>query len=79
MKILVLNGPNLNLLGQREPNIYGSESLTDIENILLKEFPDIEIIFKQSNSESEIITWIGESKDTYNGILINPAALHILA
>ena len=74
MKILVLNGPNLNLLGQREPNIYGSESLTDIENILLKEFPDIEIIFKQSNSESEIITWIGESKDTYNGILINPAA-----
>ena len=54
MKILVLNGPNLNLLGQREPDIYGTETLSDIESDLIKNFPNIEIAFKQSNSESEI-------------------------
>ena len=74
MKILVLNGPNLNLLGQREPDIYGTETLSDIENDLIQNFPNVEIDFKQSNSESEIITWIGEAKETYNGIILNPAA-----
>ena len=74
MKILVLNGPNLNLLGQREPDIYGTETLSDIENDLIKNFPNIEIAFKQSNSESEIITWIGEANKKYNGIILNPAA-----
>ena len=74
MKILVLNGPNLNLLGQREPDIYGTETLSDIESDLIKNFPNIEIAFKQSNSESEIITWIGEANKKYNGIILNPAA-----
>ncbi len=79
MKILVLNGPNLNLLGSREPEIYGKETLADIETLLrscAKQLSsDIEIEFRQSNSEGELITWIGETRGVYDGIIINPAAL----
>ena len=69
MNILVLNGPNLNLLGTREPEIYGLSSLNDIKNNLINEYPEINISFKQSNSESELITWIGESPENFSGIL----------
>ncbi len=79
MKILVLNGPNLNLLGTREPEIYGHESLSDIEaamNACAEELGgDIDIRFRQSNAEAELITWIGEARGDYDGIVINPAAL----
>ncbi len=79
MKILVLNGPNLNLLGTREPEIYGFETLADIETEMstcAKQLGDgIEIEFRQSNSEAELITWIGETRGTFDGIIINPAAL----
>jgi 3-dehydroquinate dehydratase-2 len=75
MKILVLNGPNLNLLGTREPEIYGYETLADIETEMQTVLPEVEIDFKQSNSEAELITWIGETRGTYDGIIINPAAL----
>lgn len=75
MKILVLNGPNLNLLGTREPEIYGYETLADIEKEMGGVFPEVEIDFKQSNSEAELITWIGETRGSYDGIIINPAAL----
>jgi len=79
MKILVLNGPNLNLLGTREPEIYGYETLTDIEIEMnacaLQLAADIEIEFRQTNSEAELITWIGETRGTFDGIIINPAAL----
>ncbi len=79
MKILVLNGPNLNLLGTREPEIYGRETLSDIEaemNVCAAQLSGkIEIVFRQSNSEAELITWIGETRGTYDGIIINPAAL----
>ncbi|MFL2876541.1 MAG: type II 3-dehydroquinate dehydratase [Pontiellaceae bacterium] len=75
MKILVLNGPNLHLLGQREPEIYGKETLQDIETRLKSSFSDHDISFKQSNSEAELITWIGAAPAEYNGIIINPAAL----
>ncbi len=75
MNILVLNGPNLHLLGQREPEIYGKETLQDIEIRLKSSFPDHDISFKQSNSEAELITWIGAAPSEYNGIIINPAAL----
>ena len=75
MKILVLNGPNLNLLGTREPEIYGRETLADIESQMRSLFPEVEIEFKQSNSEAELMTWIGETRGTYDGIIINPAAL----
>jgi 3-dehydroquinate dehydratase-2 len=75
MKILVLNGPNLNLLGTREPEIYGTETLDDIEAAMKAVHPEVEIEFRQSNAEAELITWIGESRDRYDGIIINPAAL----
>ena len=75
MKILVLNGPNLNLLGTREPDIYGRETLNDIEARMKAAFPDVEIEFRQSNSEAELMTWIGASRGAADGIIINPAAL----
>ena len=79
MKILVLNGPNLNLLGTREPEIYGYETLADIETEMnacaTRLADDIEIEFLQSNSEADLITWIGSTRGKYNGIIINPAAL----
>lgn len=79
MKILTLNGPNLNLLGTREPEIYGYETLEDIavemKSCAAQLDSGIEIDFRQTNSESEIITWIGDSRGKYDGIIINPAAL----
>ena len=75
MKILVLNGPNLNLLGTREPEIYGHETLGDIEAEMNTVHPETEIVFRQSNSEAELITWIGETRGSFDGIIINPAAL----
>ena len=75
MKILVLNGPNLNLLGTREPEIYGRETLADIEAQMKAACPDATLEFRQSNSEAELITWIGQARGTYDGIIINPAAL----
>jgi 3-dehydroquinate dehydratase-2 len=75
MKILVLNGPNLNLLGTREPEIYGHETLSDIESAMNTVHPEVEIEFRQSNSEAELITWIGETRGKFDGIIINPAAL----
>ena len=75
MKILVLNGPNLNLLGTREPEIYGRETLADIEAAMNALQLGVELDFRQSNSEAELITWIGEARGTFDGIVINPAAL----
>ena len=75
MKILVLNGPNLNLLGTREPEIYGHETLSDIEAEINTIHPEAEIVFRQTNSEAELITWIGEARGVFDGIIINPAAL----
>ena len=77
MKILVLNGPNLNLLGEREPEIYGYTTLKDIENEILeysKAFEGVEIDFFQSNHEGEIVDKIQSAKGVYDGIVINPAA-----
>lgn len=75
MKILVLNGPNLNLLGTREPSIYGTETLSDIEAAMALIAPEVQLDFRQTNSEAELITWIGETRGTFDGIIINPAAL----
>lgn len=77
LRILVLNGPNLNLLGTREPEIYGKESLASIEQSLrvcANELGSIDLDFRQSNAESDLITWIGEARGQFDGILINPAA-----
>jgi 3-dehydroquinate dehydratase, type II len=75
-KILVLNGPNLNLLGKRQPEIYGRSTLPDIENqvrALAKEI-GVEIDFRQSNSEAELVTWIQEAEGKFGALIINPAA-----
>ncbi len=76
MKILFLNGPNLNLLGTREPDKYGSQTLEDIENFVRSESKqyDIEIDFYQSNIEGEIVDKIQQAKGVYDGIVLNPAA-----
>ena len=74
--IYIINGPNLNLLGQREPKIYGSNTLKDIEDICLKiaNNSNIKINFLQSNAEHEIINWIHSAREEASGIIINPAA-----
>lgn len=75
--ILVLNGPNLNMLGVREPGIYGSESLSDIEVKLSKlaETEELSLTFLQSNHEGELIDRIHAAYGSCDGILINPGAL----
>jgi len=76
MKILFLNGPNLNLLGQREPEIYGRTTLADIEAEVREQAArlKVEIDFRQSNVEGELVGWIQEAKDKFNVIVINAAA-----
>ncbi|ALN74500.1 type II 3-dehydroquinate dehydratase [Aureimonas sp. AU20] len=74
--IFVLNGPNLNLLGKRQPEIYGRETLADVERDcreLARELGQ-EIRFHQSNREYEIIDWVHEAREAAAGIVINPAA-----
>jgi len=74
--VFVLNGPNLNLLGQRQPDIYGRETLADVERdcrALAQEL-DLELRFHQSNREYELIDWIHEARHEAVGIVINPAA-----
>ena len=74
--IFVLNGPNLNLLGKRQPHIYGSETLADVEAECRKLAAEhgLEVRFHQSNREYEIIDWIHEAREIAGGIVINPAA-----
>lgn len=75
-KIPVLNGPNLNLLGLRQPEIYGRESLADVEakcRELAAEFA-LDLEFKQSNAEHQLIDWIHAARTTAAGLIINPGA-----
>lgn len=77
MKILIINGPNLNMLGKREPEIYGKTTLKDIENNLktLADELSLEIDFRQTNYEGDLVTWIQNSvSEDCNGIIINAAA-----
>ena len=75
-KILVLNGPNLNLLGTREPEVYGTDTLADIEKRVRQRAKDqaLDIDFRQSNHEGELVDWIQEARSSCAGIIINPAA-----
>jgi 3-dehydroquinate dehydratase II len=74
--VYVLNGPNLNLLGKRQPAIYGHETLADVENTCRQIATELglELRFHQSNREYELIDWIHEARETAGGIVINPAA-----
>ena len=76
MKILFLNGPNLNLLGTREPEVYGRTTLKDIEAKVRERAAKLgaETEFRQSNLEGELVAWIQQSKGTYNVIVLNAAA-----
>nr|WP_139251006.1 type II 3-dehydroquinate dehydratase [Roseibium suaedae] len=74
--VYVLNGPNLNLLGKRQPEIYGRETLADVEAACRKltDAAGMELRFHQSNAEFQLIDWIHEARETACGIVINPAA-----
>lgn len=76
MKVLFLNGPNLNLLGQREPEVYGRSTLADIEakvRELARELK-VDIDFRQSNLEGELVAWIQEAKKAFDCVVLNAAA-----
>lgn len=75
--LLVLNGPNLNLLGRREPEIYGRDTLDDIAAATRARAKDfgLSVDFRQSNHEGELVTWIQGARDTVKGIIINPGGL----
>ena len=73
--IFVLNGPNLNRLGKREPHIYGTVTLAEIEALCRDAAGDRPVRFHQSNAEHELIDWVHEAIDGGAGILINPAGL----
>jgi 3-dehydroquinate dehydratase-2 len=76
MKVLFLNGPNLNLLGQREPEVYGRTTLADIEAGVRSRAAElkIEVDFRQSNLEGELVGWIQEAKGKFDVIVLNAAA-----
>ena len=74
--VMVVNGPNLNRLGTREPEIYGSATLDDIESACraLADQLGFDLIFRQSNDEATCVEWLHEAQDTCAGVVINPAA-----
>lgn len=75
--IYVLNGPNLNLLGKREPEIYGTQTLDDIAEVAQKRAADLGLTcdFRQSNLEGELVTWVQEGREKASGILMNAGGL----
>lgn len=74
MKIIIINGPNLNLLGKREPSVYGSETFEDYFNSLQSKYSEVELSYFQSNIEGELIDKIHECGFSFDGIILNAAA-----
>ncbi len=74
MRLIIINGPNLNLLGEREPEIYGKETLSDIHAALMRRFTDVDFTFFQSNHEGALIDAIQQARKEQDGIVINPGA-----
>jgi len=75
-RVLILNGPNLNKLGEREPDVYGSTSLSDIESMCTAyaDEHDFSVDFRQSNNEADLINWLQEAATESTPVIINPAA-----
>ncbi|MCF7567921.1 type II 3-dehydroquinate dehydratase [Sabulilitoribacter arenilitoris] len=73
-KLIIINGPNLNLLGKREPNIYGSLSFTEFLEKIKEKYPNVEIDYFQSNIEGEIIDKLHEVGFSFDGVILNAAA-----
>lgn len=71
--LYVLNGPNLNLLGEREPEIYGRETLADIQALCERAADGATVVFRQSNHEGELIDWVHEARTNGSAVVINPA------
>ncbi len=75
MKILILNGPNLNTLGKREPEVYGTHTLSDLERMLEKSFPEDSFEFLQSNEEGKLVSRLNQClDDPIDGVVFNPGA-----
>jgi 3-dehydroquinate dehydratase-2 len=76
MKVFVLNGPSLNLLGEREPEIYGTTTLQEVEEACRRRAGElgIEVDFRQTNEEGELIGWLHEARTSADGVVLNPAA-----
>jgi len=76
-RVLVLNGPNLNLLGTREPDVYGATTLDDIEQALKDLAKDLgaTVECRQSNQEGQLIDWLHDARDSFDGVVINPGGL----
>jgi len=76
MKILILNGPNLNMLGLREPEIYGTQTLDDIRGMCAEWAQEhaADIDFRQSNHEGDLVSWVQDARKSFDGIIINAAA-----
>jgi 3-dehydroquinate dehydratase-2 len=74
MKIQIINGPNLNLLGTREPSVYGSSSFETFLEVLRNDYPKMKIFYYQSNTEGKIISKIHETGFSYDGIILNAGA-----
>jgi len=72
MKITIINGPNLNLLGRREPEIYGNEGFESLLDRLRSRYPEIELTYSQSNVEGELVNLVQEAGMKTDGIVINP-------
>ncbi len=73
-QIFVLNGPNLNLLGTREPEIYGAQTLDDIHQQMKSAASTVEITFRQTNSEGELVDWVQEASKTADYLILNAGA-----
>ena len=72
--LYVLNGPNLNLLGEREPDIYGRETLADVQALCEAAADGARVVFRQSNHEGQLVDWIQEARTHADALVINPAA-----
>ena len=72
MKLLILNGPNLNLLGAREPGVYGTKTMEEVYESLVASYPEVELSYRQSNVEGELVNLLQEFGFDWDGIILNP-------